>query len=68
MMIMIAPKMVATITEINMTDNFDNALRRAKVLINKGMEVNDVIKEVVDDYALTQYEENELETELDFYD
>lgn len=47
-----------------MTRNFNNALKRARVLLCRGKPVSLIFREVVDDFALTAYEQNELEEEI----
>lgn len=47
-----------------MTRNFNNVLKRARVLLCRGKPVSLIFREVVDDFALTTYEKNELEEEL----
>lgn len=47
-----------------MTNNYDNALTRAEKLISNGHYIQDVIKEVTDDFLLTEYEQSELREEL----
>lgn len=47
-----------------MTDNFNNALKRAKELLNDGRHPLSIISEVANDFVLTGYEENELSDEI----
>lgn len=47
-----------------MTNNYDNALTRAEELVGQGRKIDSVIKEVVDDFLLTEYEQSELREEL----
>lgn len=47
-----------------MTNNYDNALTRAEELVGEGRRIQDVIKEVTDDFLLTEYEQSELREEL----